>query len=127
MAYRFQKHYAVTEARRLLPEVRKRLQELAGLRQEFVELDKILRAQNRDGHDLGGPRVNRWVKAVTAIKPAMRWFHDAEIQIKDLDRGLIDFPAIIGGREVFLCWEHDDEDIQFWHDLDSGYAGREHL
>ena len=40
---------------------------------------------------------------------------------------LIDFPAIIGGREVFLCWEQDEDDIEFWHDIDAGYAGRERL
>ena len=54
-------------------------------------------------------------------------FQQRQIQIKDIERGLIDFPAIIGGREVFLCWEQDEEDIEFWHDLDTGYAGREHL
>ena len=50
-----------------------------------------------------------------------------KIQIKDINRGLIDFPAFIGGKEVFLCWEQDEDDIEFWHDLDSGYAGRERL
>ena len=125
MAHLFQKHYTVAEARQLLPEIRKRLKELVELWQERQELDEILHAQNRAGNDLGGPRVNRWVAAVAAIQLAVRWFQNGEIQIKDLDRGLIDFPAIIGGREVFLCWEHDDEDIEFWHDLDSGYAGRE--
>ena len=127
MAHQFQKHYTVAEARLLLPEVRKRLQQLAKLREKLQELDEILRALNTTGNDLGGPRVNRWVTTVATINQAVRWFHAAEIQIKDLDRGLIDFPAIIGGREVFLCWEHDDEDIEFWHDLDSGYAGRERL
>ena len=43
------------------------------------------------------------------------------------ERGLVDFPAILAGREVFLCWEQDEEDIEFWHDLASGYAGRERL
>ena len=127
MAHHFQKHYTVAEARQLLPEVRTRLKQLAELHQELQELDEILRALNTAGNDLGGPRVNRWVTAVAAIKQAVLWFHAAEIQIKDRDRGLIDFPALIGGREVFLCWEHDDEDIEFWHDLDSGYAGRERL
>jgi hypothetical protein len=54
-------------------------------------------------------------------------FHRREIQIKDIARGLIDFPAIVAGREVFLCWEQGEEDIEFWHDLDAGYAGRERL
>jgi len=47
--------------------------------------------------------------------------------VKDLDRGLVDFPSLKGDKEVFLCWEQDEDDIQFWHDLDSGYAGRERL
>ena len=57
----------------------------------------------------------------------LREFESREIQLKDLERGLIDFPAIIGGREVFLCWEQDEDDIEFWHDLETGYAGRERL
>jgi hypothetical protein len=54
-------------------------------------------------------------------------FESRQIQIKDVERGLVDFPAIIGGREVFLCWERGEDDIEFWHEIDSGYAGREHL
>jgi hypothetical protein len=127
MARQFKKHYTVAEARALLPEVRGRLKQLADFRQQLEALDEVLRAQNSAGQDLGGPQVNRWLAAVVAIQQAVLWFHNAEIQIKDLGRGLIDFPAIIGGREVFLCWEQDDEDIEFWHDLDSGYAGRERL
>ena len=57
----------------------------------------------------------------------MREFQSREIQIKDLERGLIDFPAIRGGREIFLCWEKDEEDIEYWHELDTGFAGREKL
>jgi len=48
-------------------------------------------------------------------------------RVKDLERGLIDFPAIVGGREAFLCWEKDEENVEFWHDLEAGYAGREKL
>jgi hypothetical protein len=76
---------------------------------------------------LGGEIVNRAVRALADFKGAAREFQDRQIQIKDLDRGLIDFPAIIDGREVFLCWEQDEEDIEFWHDLEAGYAGRERL
>jgi hypothetical protein len=49
------------------------------------------------------------------------------IQAKDLDRGLVDFPSIRNGREVFLCWELEEDDIEFWHDIEAGYAGRERL
>ena len=49
------------------------------------------------------------------------------IVVRDIDRGLIDFPAIRDGREVYLCWELDEERIGFWHDLESGYGGRQPL
>ena len=47
--------------------------------------------------------------------------------IKDVERGLVDFPSILAGREVFLCWERGEDDVEHWHDLDSGYAGREQI
>ena len=62
-----------------------------------------------------------------SIEQVLLEFQRREIQVKDLGRGLVDFPALIDGREVFLCWEQDEDDIEFWHELDTGYAGRERL
>ncbi|MDB6030196.1 MAG: hypothetical protein JWM16_534, partial [Verrucomicrobiales bacterium] len=76
---------------------------------------------------LGGPLATDYVKKLCSLRRIVAEFQEREIQIKDLDRGLIDFPAILHGKEVFLCWEQDEEDIEFWHDLNSGYAGREPL
>ena len=47
--------------------------------------------------------------------------------LRDLDRGLIDFPAVRDGREVYLCWTDDEDDIGYWHELDAGYGGRQQL
>ena len=47
--------------------------------------------------------------------------------LKDLDLGLIDFPAQRNGREVYLCWKFGEDQIRYWHDLDSGFAGRQPL
>lgn len=127
MTYKFDKHYTRDEARDLLPEIREWLQKLRVLRQELSELDKRIAHLLQEGNDVGGDSVNTWVKRVTETKRLLTEFARREIQIKDLERGLIDFPAIIGNREVFLCWEEDEEDIEFWHDLDTGYAGRERL
>ena len=41
--------------------------------------------------------------------------------------GLVDFPSIIEGEEVFLCWRSDEETIKFYHDMDSGFAGRKRI
>ena len=127
MEYRFDKHYSLDEARALLPEIRKWLEQASRLRRELEKFDERLSSLMGVGADLGGKMVNDWARKIAEFKGVLLEFHRREIQIKDLDRGLIDFPAVMGGREVFLCWEQDEEDIEFWHDLDAGYAGREKL
>lgn len=127
MKYQFQKHYTRDEARALLPQVRQWLARLAEVRDKFGKCETRVASLLATGHDIGGETPNTWVKLLCQMKKALNEFRKRDIQIKDLDRGLIDFPAIIGGKEVFLCWEQDEDDIEFWHDLDTGYAGRERL
>jgi hypothetical protein len=125
--HQFRQHYTRDEAAALLPQVRQWLQRLVELRDRMVKLDPRVAKLLAEGRDAGGDTVNELVRLFAQSKQVLGEFHRREIQIKDLDRGLIDFPAIIGGREVFLCWEQDEDDIEFWHDLDAGYAGRERL
>jgi hypothetical protein len=127
MSYEFHKHYTREEARALLPRLRQWLQRLAQLRKELEQHEKRLGGLMAPGRDLGGTLVNRWVRLLAEIKDLLLEFHRREIQLKDLERGLVDFPALIGDREIFLCWEQSEEDIEFWHELDAGYAGREPL
>ena len=127
MNHRFQKHYRREEAEALLPQIRRWLQRLNELRHEVDRFEKRINAMMHPGHDVGGDLVNTWIRTLAGMQEVLAEFQRREIQIKDLERGLVDFPAIIGGREVFLCWEQDEEDIEFWHDLDTGYSGRERL
>ena len=127
MGYLFKKHYTRDEARGLLPRIRQWFKQLSRTRERLEQLDGRLAGPLSGGNDVGGPLVNQWVEALADLKEILGQFRRREIQIKDFDRGLIDFPAVLGGREVFLCWEQDEEDIQFWHDLNSGFAGRERL
>ncbi len=123
----FKKHYTREEARCLLPQIREWLKRMVQLHAEAQKSEERMSGLMAPGADLGGALVNTWVRTVIELEAVFREFQQREIQVKDLDRGLIDFPAIIGGKEVFLCWEQDEEDIEFWHDLDAGYAGRERL
>ncbi len=127
MTHKFKKHYTREEARALLPKLREWLDRLDHLRSELEKNDRRLAGLMSAGQDTGGELVNHSVKLLSEIKQLLQGFQDREIIIKDLSRGLIDFPALIGGREVFLCWEKDEQDVEFWHDIDSGYAGREPL
>lgn len=127
MKYQFTRHYTRDEARAQLPEIRVWLEELQRLRRELLQLEQRLDSIMSPGTDAGGQTVNDQARNTARIHELLREFTRREIFIKDPDRGLVDFPAIIGGREVFLCWELDDEDIEFWHDIDAGFAGRERL
>ena len=127
MPHRFRKHYTLDEARALLPQVRVWLNTIHQLRRRLQQLDDRIGQMIADGADAGGESVHTQVKLLAELRDALHNFEARQIQLKDLERGLIDFPAIIGGKEVFLCWEQDEEDIEFWHDLDAGYAGRERL
>lgn len=127
MPHRFDKHYTREEARELLPQVRKWLTELNHQREEMQRYEKRLSGLAEQGNDIGGDNVNQWIRALAEMQSILAEFQRRRIFIKDLSRGLIDFPAIIGGREVFLCWEQDEDDIEFWHDLETGFTGREKL
>lgn len=127
MGHKFTKHYTRDEARALLPRINQWLVQLAESRSRLKELDERLRDGLRNGADLGGETVNGWIKTMFAFQEILDEFQKREIQVKDIERGLIDFPAFVGGQEVFLCWEKDEEDIEFWHNLSTGFADRVRL
>ena len=127
MSQQFKTHYSREEATALLPQLRAWLDQLAELRRSLEKYDQRISSLMHDGSDAGGDAVNNWIRAVAATQEVLVEFHSRDIQIKDIERGLVDFPAMIGGREVFLCWEKDEEAIEHWHELDAGYAGRERI
>ncbi len=127
MPFLFTKHYTVPQARALLPRVREWLEELFTSQERLKVLGRRVGTLLDSGNDVGGPSVNELVRTLASCKTILGQFRTREIQIKDLNRGLIDFPSLREGREIFLCWEKDEDDIEFWHDLESGYAGRERL
>ncbi len=127
MKHQFEKHYTREEANALLPQIRKWLVELNRLREEVQRYDKRLSGLTGQGNDIGGETVNNCIRALADMQAMLMEFQRREIFIKDLERGLLDFPAIIGGKEVFLCWESDEDTVEFWHDLETGFGGREKL
>jgi hypothetical protein len=123
----FKHHYTRDEARALLPQIKGWLDELADTKRQLDLLDRRLSKALGLGDDLGGTMVNKYVRMLADCRDLLQNFATREIQIKDLERGLIDFPAFIGGKEVFLCWEKGEDDVEYWHDLDTGFGGRERL
>jgi hypothetical protein len=127
MKYQFEKHYTREEAQALLPQLRQWLERLNRLREDQQRFEKRLGGMTDQGHDIGGDTVNNWIRALADMQQLLAEFQRRQIFIKDLSRGLVDFPTIINGREVFLCWESDEDTVEFWHDLETGFGGRERL
>ena len=127
MDHRFEKHYTREEANALLPQIRKWLARLNRQREDLHRHEKRLGGLTEQGNDIGGETVNNWIRTLADMQEILSEFQHRQIFIKDLERGLLDFPAIIGGKEVFLCWEQDEEQVEFWHDLETGFGGRERL
>ncbi len=111
----------------MLPKIRQWLSELELCQLRLQSLDERVAALIKHGDDAGGEPVNQLIKTLAESQLILQEFRRRQIQVKDLHRGLLDFPALREGREVFLCWEKDEDDIEFWHDLETGYGGRERL
>jgi hypothetical protein len=127
MRYQYKKHYTRDEARALLPQIRIWLEALLRLREKMRKSETAMGALMEKGMDAGGTTVNDWTRLIADLRQVAVEFERRGIVVKDIERGLVDFPAIVGGKEVFLCWEKDETDIEFWHDLEAGYGGRERL
>jgi len=79
--------------------------------------------------DSGGAYPGRDVaRSLVELSRAAGELEAVDIVLRDIDRGLVDFPALRDGQEVYLCWLLDEEDaIGYWHAPDAGFAGRRPL
>src|SRR5579862_1577626 len=117
---RHQRHYTLEEARSALPWLRARL---AGMRRARARLsdEEARRALADLAPGNGGGHAGKAVgDAFLELQAAVAALDEREIVLRDLERGLVDFPALRDGREVYLCWVWGEDDIAFWHDLDAG-------
>ena len=123
----FTEHFTVAEAREMLPRVCAWFNQVDELTDRIRESDQKCAPRLKAGADLGGREVADQFRDMARVQAILAEFNRRQIQIKDLQRGLIDFPAILDEREVFLCWERSENDLTHWHDLESGFAGRQPL
>lgn len=119
------RYYTLAEARAVLPEVKRWMAQIQEARRAILRLqpDALPALQQAAANGgckaagelyVHGVRLEQGVKGILALG----------ITIKDLERGLVDFLGTRGGREVFLCWRHGEEDIAYWHEINAGFAGR---
>lgn len=121
------KLFTVEEANELLPWVKQKLDEVSvhfRLVGSFRDSARSAASSSQQGGGMIGG--TEYVKALYEIEKLIGEISGAGIQVKDPTRGLIDFPSRRSGRVVLLCWQlGEPEEIMWWHDLDTGFAGRQ--
>jgi len=121
------RHFTPVEANAMLPRLRPMLERLRDAKGELTDAEAHEALSDAAPGNGGGSPGRQVGEGFLEVRGILGAFEQAGIVIKDIDRGLIDFPAIIDGREVFLCWELGEDEVAHWHDLESGYGGREPL
>ena len=124
---RHERHYTLEEANAALDRVAEligRLREArAGLGDEEAR-EALAEAAPANGGGEPGRVVS---EAFLELRSALVELQAAEVVLRDLDRGLVDFPSLRDGQEIYLCWEEGEDEIGFWHDPETGFAGRRPL
>ncbi len=122
----FEKLFTVEEANALLPTLREILDEAAlhrdALRGKAPHMEPILRAAIGNG---GGRAGSEYSLEAYNLYRAVERIRELGVVLKDLDVGLLDFPHEREGRVVFLCWHPPEERVEYWHEIQAGYAGRQ--
>jgi hypothetical protein len=119
------RHYTVEQANAALDFVAERIARLRAARVQLSDEEARAALQEAAPANGGGAPGRVVSEAFLELQRALADLQELEVVLRDLERGLVDFPALRDGREIYLCWEEGEEEIAFWHDRESGYGGRE--
>ena len=123
--------FTVDHANRTLPLVRKIVEDIVREHRRWQEAIVELDLLSSVAPGLPDPRVAELEKKIQRIARDIDAFQaeleSIGIQLKDRRIGLVDFPSELDGRRMLLCWQLGEPSVQFWHEVDSGYAGRQPL
>lgn len=131
------RYYTPDDANELLPELaqvvtrlRDQREELVGLRDAYREretlvLGDVIAEPELPDDDLELRRLRLRMRGIVdQMQADVAWLDERSIQLRDIPTGLLDLPALSGGRQVWLCWHLGEQAIGFWHDREDGFAGR---
>ena len=119
------RYFTVDEANAALTLIRPWMDELQAIRLEVLERQPdvwpvIQKAAGNGGSHDASLLALKFERLDTLVHQIM----DMGVILKDINAGLLDFPALRDEREVYLCWLYGEQNIAFWHDVDAGFAGR---
>jgi hypothetical protein len=129
------KTFTVREANATLPLVRAIVSDLVHLARDVVErrqrVSALTASRPHDARDLYHQEVAQIEEEVEEnsrqLEEYVEELRQLGVEPKSATEGLVDFPAILDGREVYLCWKLGEPEVLFWHELDAGFRGRQRI
>lgn len=122
-----ERFYSVEEANGLLPKLKPLLERIRAT-QEALAADKTVAVvREKASHNGGGLPARHLSELTRTLERAMRQLQEWGIVLRDPSIGLIDFYHQREGETVFLCWKLGEAKVEWWHPVETGIAGREHL
>ena len=121
------RHFSREEANGLLPKLTPLLAQLQEAKEELTDAEAHELLSDAAPSNGGGEPGQQVGVAFLEVRRLLETLEEAGIVLRDIDRGLVDFPALVDGREIYLCWELGEDEVGFWHELESGYGGRRPL
>lgn len=120
------KYYTPVEANDLLEIVRPMIGDLMQIGERVrARGPEIWAMVEKSAGNGGNPELSKMLPDFDRLDAILHRLQDMEIEVKDLASGLIDFPALRDGTVVYLCWKYGEGNIQFWHEIEAGFAGRQ--
>ncbi len=120
--------FTLAEATRLLPQLREHLTSVQAAKAVLIRTkDEIKKASAQAAYGGGSFAGPHYIAALEQISEHLQAVQELGVHVKDLDMGLCDFPHLLDGRIVYLCWKLGEADIRWWHEVHSGYADRQPL
>lgn len=122
------KTFTLEEANAYVPQLEELLAEMQSVREEISAISGALESViERAPHNGGSRTAGEYLLLLQRFNVAHGMLNEIGCELKDLGLGLVDFPSYREGTLVYLCWKRGEPRIEYWHDLDSGFAGRKPL
>ena len=119
------RYFTVQEARQLLSSIKALMEEVIAVSQRMEEDREDLQIlAQKASQNSGSPQGTAFVTRLIALASHLKAIEETGCLVKSVKDGLVDFPHLRNGREVCLCWKYGEKDIEYWHEVDAGFAGR---
>ena len=122
------KFFSVEEANAYIPQLLiyiPRIQILMkSLTDEYLDVDKARKKVQMNGGSMQGAD---YLNCVLKINYLTDELESKGCVLKGIEHGLVDFPSLRDGKEVYLCWKNPEQQIEYWHDIQSGFTGRQRI